>query len=231
MRLKGKVAFITGAARGQGRNHAVRMAQEGADLILADICAPVAENLIRPSTPEDLQDTLAAIKNVRSDTRVVARPADAIAAAVKAATEAGYEPIDLGPDLEGEARDVAIAQAKRAIELKAAGRRAALISGGELTVTIAGSGRGGPNQEFALALAIALASAPRKAAALPRLTLRIGNALTLPARRPNRASHARSRADGWAESPCRIPATASWSGGSAGSAGASAPGPGCARPF
>lgn len=95
-----------------------------------------------------------------SEYRIVARPADAIAAAVKAAADAGYEPVDLGPDLEGEARDVAAAQAKRALELKAAGRRAALISGGELTVSIAGNGRGGPNQEFALALAIALAGAP-----------------------------------------------------------------------
>ncbi|MBN9468396.1 MAG: DUF4147 domain-containing protein [Bosea sp.] len=95
-----------------------------------------------------------------SDYRIVARPADAIAAAVAAARAAGYEPIDLGPDLEGEAREVAQRQARQALALKAEGRRAALISGGELTVTIAGKGRGGPNQEFALALAIALASEP-----------------------------------------------------------------------
>jgi hydroxypyruvate reductase len=92
----------------------------------------------------------------RSEYRIVARPADAIACAVAAAAAAGYEPIDLGPDLEGEAREVAAAQARQALALKAAGRRAALISGGELTVTIAGNGRGGPNQEFALALALAL---------------------------------------------------------------------------
>lgn len=95
-----------------------------------------------------------------SDYRIVARPADAIATAVAAARAAGYEPIDLGPDLEGEAREVAQGQARQALALKAEGRRAALISGGELTVTIAGKGRGGPNQEFALALAIALASEP-----------------------------------------------------------------------
>ena len=95
-----------------------------------------------------------------SDYRIVARPADAIAAAVAAARAAGYEPIDLGPDLEGEAREVAQGQAQQALALKAEGRRAALISGGELTVTIAGKGRGGPNQEFALALAIALAGEP-----------------------------------------------------------------------
>jgi glycerate 2-kinase len=95
-----------------------------------------------------------------SEYRIVARPADAIAAAVRAAAEAGYEPIDLGPDLEGEAREVAAVQARHALALKAAGRRAAIISGGELTVTIAGDGRGGPNQEFALALALALDGAP-----------------------------------------------------------------------
>ena len=62
----------------------------------------------------------------------------------------------LGSDLEGEAREVAAEQARLALEIKAAGRRAALISGGELTVTIRGEGNGGPNQEYALALAIAL---------------------------------------------------------------------------
>ncbi len=41
-KLEGKVAFITGAARGQGRSHAVRLAEEGADIIAVDICAPIA---------------------------------------------------------------------------------------------------------------------------------------------------------------------------------------------
>ena len=40
-RVEGKVAFITGAARGQGRSHAVRLAQEGADIIAVDICKPI----------------------------------------------------------------------------------------------------------------------------------------------------------------------------------------------
>ncbi|RDJ21728.1 glycerate kinase [Bosea caraganae] len=88
--------------------------------------------------------------------RIIARPHDAIAAAVAAAKAAGYETIDLGPDLEGEARDVAAAHAAMALKLKAEGRRAAIISGGELTVTLRGKGRGGPNQEYALALAVAL---------------------------------------------------------------------------
>ncbi len=87
---------------------------------------------------------------------IVARPADALAAAARAAAQAGYEIVDLGPDVEGEARDVACAHAAMARELAGQGRRAAILSGGELTVTIRGGGRGGPNQEYALALALAL---------------------------------------------------------------------------
>lgn len=96
----------------------------------------------------------------RAEFRIVARPADAIEAACAAARALGYEPVSLGADVEGEARQVADAQARMAIDLKRAGRRAALISGGELTVTLRGKGRGGPNQEFALALALALGGEP-----------------------------------------------------------------------
>ena len=56
-RVEGKVAFITGAARGQGRGHAVRLAQEGADIIAIDICKPIEGFLNPPSTPEDLART------------------------------------------------------------------------------------------------------------------------------------------------------------------------------
>lgn len=57
-RLAGKVAFITGVARGQGRTHAVRLAHEGADIIGLDICAPVAEHVpYDPATPDDLAET------------------------------------------------------------------------------------------------------------------------------------------------------------------------------
>jgi len=92
-----------------------------------------------------------------SEYRIIARPADTIAAVAEAAGRAGYEPVSLGADVEGEAREVGAAHARRARELKAEGRRAALISGGELTVTIRGQGgRGGPNQEYALALAMEL---------------------------------------------------------------------------
>ena len=57
-RLDGKVAFITGAARGQGRSHAVRLASEGADVIISDICGPVGTSAIPASTPEDLAQTV-----------------------------------------------------------------------------------------------------------------------------------------------------------------------------
>jgi hydroxypyruvate reductase len=87
---------------------------------------------------------------------LAARPADAFEAAQKSVRDAGYECIFLGANLEGEARDVAAQQAGMAKKLQAEGKRAAILSGGELTVTIRGKGRGGPNQEYALALALAL---------------------------------------------------------------------------
>ncbi|GJD79020.1 glycerate kinase type-2 family protein [Methylobacterium gregans] len=92
----------------------------------------------------------------RAEYRIIARPIDALEAAAAAAREAGYEPVMLGADLEGEAREVAAEHADLARKAKAEGRKVALISGGELTVTIRGEGHGGPNQEYALALAIAL---------------------------------------------------------------------------
>jgi hydroxypyruvate reductase len=83
---------------------------------------------------------------------LIARPRDALDAAIATARAAGYETVDLGSDVEGEARDVAAAHGALAREARAAGRRIAVLSGGELTVTIRGNGRGGPNQEYALAL-------------------------------------------------------------------------------
>ena len=101
-----------------------------------------------------------------ADSQVVlaARPADAMSAAEAAVRAAGYECVSLGDRVEGEAREVAAAHADLARDLRAQGKRAVIISGGELTVTIRGKGRGGPNQEYALALAIALAGMPAVAA-------------------------------------------------------------------
>jgi hydroxypyruvate reductase len=95
---------------------------------------------------------------------LAARPADAMRAAQAAVTAAGYECVSLGDRVEGEAREVALAHAALARELRAKDKRAVILSGGELTVTIKGQGRGGPNQEYALALAIALAGMPGVAA-------------------------------------------------------------------
>jgi len=67
---------------------------------------------------------------------------------------------DLGADLEGEARDVAADHARLALKARADGQRVAILSGGELTVTVRGNGRGGPNQEYALALAGLLKDTP-----------------------------------------------------------------------
>jgi len=91
---------------------------------------------------------------------LAARPADSFAAAEKVVRAAGYECVSLGADVEGEARDVANEHAQLARSLRAQGRRAVILSGGELTVTMRGQGRGGPNQEYALALAMALAGMP-----------------------------------------------------------------------
>ncbi len=95
---------------------------------------------------------------------LAARPADSLKAAEAAIRAAGYECISLGPDVEGEARDVALAHAGMARTLRTQGKRAVIVSGGELTVTMRGKGKGGPNQEYALALVPALAGMPGIAA-------------------------------------------------------------------
>jgi glycerate 2-kinase len=87
---------------------------------------------------------------------ILARPADALAAAQAGARAAGYDTMVLGDRLQGEAHKVAAEHAKLARDIAAQGRHVAILSGGELTVTLRGKGRGGPNQEYALALAIAL---------------------------------------------------------------------------
>jgi SDR family mycofactocin-dependent oxidoreductase len=73
-RLEGKVAFITGAARGQGRAHALAMAREGADIIAVDICRQIDSNPYPLATPDDLSETERSIKELGR--RVVARIAD-----------------------------------------------------------------------------------------------------------------------------------------------------------
>ena len=92
---------------------------------------------------------------------LVARPDDAFRAAREIARKAGYDCVFLGDQLEGEAREVAQEHGRFARELGALNRRAVVLSGGELTVTVhRQGGRGGPNQEYALALALALERTP-----------------------------------------------------------------------
>jgi glycerate 2-kinase len=100
----------------------------------------------------------------RATFELIARPRASLDAAAARAREAGYEVIDLGADLEGEARDVAAGHARLALQARAQGKRVAVLSGGELTVTVRGHGRGGPNQEYALALADLLKDTPDIAA-------------------------------------------------------------------
>ena len=73
-KLPGRVAFITGAARGQGRAHAVRMAQEGADVILVDACRQVADIDYPAATSEDLAETVRQVQQLGG--RAVAAEAD-----------------------------------------------------------------------------------------------------------------------------------------------------------
>ena len=73
-KLDGKVAFITGAARGQGRSHAIRLAQEGADIIAVDICETFDSMNYPLATPEDLAQT---VKEVEAEgRRIIARKGD-----------------------------------------------------------------------------------------------------------------------------------------------------------
>jgi glycerate 2-kinase len=96
----------------------------------------------------------------RATFELIARPKASLDAAIKVAADAGYTTIDLGADLEGEAREVAADHARLALKARAEGKRVAILSGGELTVTVRGNGRGGPNQEYALALAGLLKDTP-----------------------------------------------------------------------
>jgi len=111
-------------------------------------------SVIAPGDPR-----LSRVENI-----VCAAPAQSLAAAAELGRAAGCEVRMLGDALEGEARDLARAQAALALRLQAARAPGAapllLLSGGEVTVTRRGGGIGGPNAEFCLALALALDGAP-----------------------------------------------------------------------
>ena len=88
-RVQGKVAFVTGAARSQGRSHALRLAQEGADIIAVDVCGPIDTiGMYPPATEEDLAETVRQVEAL--DRRIVATKADVRdTAAMKAAVDEG----------------------------------------------------------------------------------------------------------------------------------------------
>ncbi|MET7770035.1 mycofactocin-coupled SDR family oxidoreductase [Nocardia sp. NPDC005366] len=73
-RVAGKVAFITGAARGQGRSHAVKLAEEGADIIAVDLCRDIATIRYALARPEDLAETARLVE--KAGRRVLTREAD-----------------------------------------------------------------------------------------------------------------------------------------------------------
>jgi SDR family mycofactocin-dependent oxidoreductase len=95
--LKGKVAFITGAARGQGRAHAVKLASEGADIIAVDLCDQIASVPYPMATPDDLAATVKLVEDTGA--RIVAEQADVRdRASLKTALRAGVE--ELGGRLD-----------------------------------------------------------------------------------------------------------------------------------
>src|SRR5262249_25397526 len=93
----------------------------------------------------------------RAETQIIAAPSMSLEAAAMVARGAGYQVVDLGDRVEGGSREVASEHAALA---RRVGAGTVILSGGETTVTIRGDGRGGRNCEYALALAIALGSAP-----------------------------------------------------------------------
>ncbi|MEM7199759.1 MAG: glycerate kinase [Planctomycetota bacterium] len=117
--------------------------------------AHVRECLLRPSAP---------LPPAHPEDRavVIASAADALGAAADAARAHGLEPVVLGDALQGEARQLAARHAALALRMAAepADRPRVLLSGGETQVAVRGSGRGGRNTEYGLALALRLAGAP-----------------------------------------------------------------------
>ncbi|MGL4406398.1 MAG: glycerate kinase type-2 family protein, partial [Notoacmeibacter sp.] len=145
---------------GSGPTIGDRSTLEDARAVLADwkITVPASIQLALSKqsgvlAPDD--NRLSKVEN-----RIIAAPRQSLEAAAEIASQAGLDVRILGDALEGEARDVAKAQAETAIELKAnmkpGDQPILLLSGGELTVTRRGTGVGGPNAEFMLSMAIAL---------------------------------------------------------------------------
>ena len=119
----------------------------------------VATNIIREGLNETPKPGSVAFSN--SETHVITKPQSSLEAAEKIAAACGLKTLILGSNLEGEARDIGVEHAQLALSIKEGTgiieTPAVILSGGELTVTVKGKGRGGPNAEYILAMAIELA--------------------------------------------------------------------------
>jgi glycerate 2-kinase len=113
-----------------------------------------------PAVLNDLSFETPKPDTIGAEAHVVARQADALAAAAAKAHAMGFAVLDRGTWIEGPAHQIAAFDARLAIEMATRGMRVAILGGGELAVTGAGSAPGGPNREYALALAIALQAHP-----------------------------------------------------------------------
>jgi len=123
-----------------------------------DLPASVATALADPANETPSADSLGL---AGSETVIIARARDALAAASRRAEQLGYVVTGLGDQLQAEARHLGAAHAALARRLSADGLRRAIISGGETTVTVTNrTGRGGRNLEYLLGMALALQGAP-----------------------------------------------------------------------
>ena len=138
-------------ARAVLARRAPRMQALGLDIpsVVSSILADPANETPKPNDPAF----------ATAEYRIIATPAASLAAAAARCKAWGYEVVNLGDAVTGEAREVAQAHATSALEAKAAGRKVAILSGGELEVTVRNAkGRGGRSQEYALAFALAIAA-------------------------------------------------------------------------
>ncbi|MFF0095011.1 mycofactocin-coupled SDR family oxidoreductase [Streptomyces canus] len=173
-RVEGKVAFITGAARGQGRSHAVRLAEEGADIIAVDLCRDYETVGYKMATPDDLKETVRLVEAqgrrvvaLQSDVRSMADMRDAVQRGVAelggldiVVAQAGIAPLRGEPKLQAwcDAVDVdligtinaiqaALPQLREGASVIATGSTAALMDHG--IVAEPGSNPGGAGYAFA----------------------------------------------------------------------------------
>jgi glycerate 2-kinase len=129
--------------------------------VLARLGPDMPESVIRAlNAPQNETPKPGDLRLANTSNTIIAAPMRSLKAAAAQVESAGFRAKILGDALEGEARDLGRQMAKTALERQARGQRVALISGGETTVTLRGSGRGGRNVEFLIGLAEVLNGAP-----------------------------------------------------------------------